>query len=456
MDNDTDPDFQPPMHILKSMSEAKTNTKIAKAETISARRNKACSCSERLDNTPDDPLDDVMKPLTDEERRAWKGWAEIESDPGLFNFILREYGIKDVKVQEVLSLDEDMLNLLPKPVYGMIYLCEYREDEWEDGKSVETCPNYVWFANQTINNACATIALLNICMNVPEIDLGNAIQTFKEATLPLKPAYRGQRLGCDDFIRMVHNSFARRMDILSADLALSNEAAKWREEQNNRKRKGAKRKKKKAKEDLAFHFIAFVPIQGDVWRLDGLQRQPVKLGGCGDDWMVVARASIQEHINRSNAEGLNFNLLSLCKSPLVTIPLQLAQGLRSIIAIEDVLTHVSPDWRLFIESCEPKPLCEPNEAFGLTQDIIDNSQLSNQAIDLLRDAGTDIGMLMELHRNLTVEQIALQRSYIEEVSLVGQENEQAARRKHDHTPMIYKSVKLLAEQGVLKGISKMV
>jgi ubiquitin carboxyl-terminal hydrolase L5 len=28
-----------------------------------------------------DPVEEIMKPLTDEERRNWKGWVELESDP---------------------------------------------------------------------------------------------------------------------------------------------------------------------------------------------------------------------------------------------------------------------------------------------------------------------------------------------------------------------------------------
>lgn len=28
-----------------------------------------------------DAMDEAMKPLTDEERKNWKGWAELESDP---------------------------------------------------------------------------------------------------------------------------------------------------------------------------------------------------------------------------------------------------------------------------------------------------------------------------------------------------------------------------------------
>jgi hypothetical protein len=62
---------------------------------------------------------------------------------------------------------------------------------------------------QTITNACATVALLNIVMNIPEINLGDALSTFKAETRRLKPPYRGKKLGCDAFIRNIHNSFAR-------------------------------------------------------------------------------------------------------------------------------------------------------------------------------------------------------------------------------------------------------
>ena len=30
--------------------------------------------------------------------------------------------------------------------------------------------------------------------------------------------------------------------------------------------------------DTSFHFIAFVPIDGKVWKLDGLERQPQSIG----------------------------------------------------------------------------------------------------------------------------------------------------------------------------------
>jgi len=42
-----------------------------------------------------------------------------------------------------------------QPVYGLILLFRYRE---VDSKQQEqSCPEQVWFANQTANNACATV-----------------------------------------------------------------------------------------------------------------------------------------------------------------------------------------------------------------------------------------------------------------------------------------------------------
>jgi len=46
---------------------------------------------------------------------------------------------------------------------------------------------------------------------------------------------------------------------------------------------GASKRKKttgEEEEDESFHFIAYVPIGNSLWELDGLKRQPVRLGKC--------------------------------------------------------------------------------------------------------------------------------------------------------------------------------
>lgn len=45
-----------------------------------------------------------------------------------------------------------------------------------------------------------------------------------------------------------------------------------------KKGRAGSKKKKDEDNDEGFHFIAYVPVNGVLWELDGLRRQPVKLG----------------------------------------------------------------------------------------------------------------------------------------------------------------------------------
>lgn len=121
--------------------------------------------------------------------------------------MLKKFGVRGVKVQEIVSLDDEILAFLPRPVYGLIFLFKWIEEDSE--KQEQSCPEGVWFANQTINNACASVALLNIVNNVPSLDLGESLHGFKVFTANFTPALRGDAIGNFDFVKEVHNSFAR-------------------------------------------------------------------------------------------------------------------------------------------------------------------------------------------------------------------------------------------------------
>lgn len=165
----------------------------------------------------------------------------------------------------------------------MIYLFRWREDDAQ--KQEASCPDGLWFANQTASNACASVALLNIVNNIPGIDLGENLRHFREFTMPFTPALRGDAINNFEFVKRVHNSFARyavmrhdspmflltyhrKMDILNADLQL-----RW-EAQSKKRSKS----QESNDSDSGFHFIAFMPAMGHVWKFDGLERQPQALG----------------------------------------------------------------------------------------------------------------------------------------------------------------------------------
>lgn len=59
------------------------------------------------------------------------------------------------------------------------------------------------------------------------------------------------------------------MDILNSDLQLQVES---------KTRKKASQSQDEDNEDSSFHFIAFMPVMGQVWKFDGLERQPQSIG----------------------------------------------------------------------------------------------------------------------------------------------------------------------------------
>jgi ubiquitin carboxyl-terminal hydrolase L5 len=53
------------------------------------------------------------------------------------------------------------------------------------------------------------VALLNIVNNIDDITLGDTLASFKAFTMPFTPALRGDAIANFEFIKRIHNSFAR-------------------------------------------------------------------------------------------------------------------------------------------------------------------------------------------------------------------------------------------------------
>ncbi|KAL9026786.1 MAG: hypothetical protein Q9180_007425, partial [Flavoplaca navasiana] len=236
--------------------------------------------------------------------------------------------------------------------------------------------------HQTVNNACASVALLNIVNNVPGLKLGEHLEQFKEFTADFTPALRGDAIGNFEFVKTIHNSFARKMDMLNADLQLKNDASA--------------RKKSKAKEsnedDAGFHFIAFVPVQDKVWKLDGLERQPQNLGPIGnEDWVLQVAPEIETRMAQYEDGQIEFAILSLVREPLTKLVDALAENVKSITSIRRRLQEMEsdraglqPDSTGGNELEEQSLILGPCEKYRLSQEAIDHAVLSPEHEELLK------------------------------------------------------------------------
>lgn len=107
------------------------------------------------------------------------------SNQGVFTYLIEKLGVKDVQFAELLTLDGDDLRALGD-VYGVIFLFKYPTGEKptevpKDGTFDHAAANDLFFAAQTIQNACGTQALISVLLNKEgEIDIGKELREFKE------------------------------------------------------------------------------------------------------------------------------------------------------------------------------------------------------------------------------------------------------------------------------------
>ncbi|XP_002164730.1 ubiquitin carboxyl-terminal hydrolase isozyme L5 isoform X1 [Hydra vulgaris] len=216
-------------------------------------------------------------------------WCLIESDPGVFTELIRGFGCSGVQVEELWSLDSDILETL-SPVHGLIFLFKWRSGEEADGAIVrDSRIDEIFFAKQVINNACATQAIISILLNCnhPDLQLGETLSAFKEFSKQFDPALKGLSLSNSDTIKQVHNSFARE-EMFQFDSS------------------------KKDEDKEAYHFVAYIPINGRLYELDGLKDGPIDLASATtDSWLHVCKPIIEKRMQKYSSEDVHFNLMAV-------------------------------------------------------------------------------------------------------------------------------------------------
>jgi len=234
-------------------------------------------------------------------------WCLIESDPGVFSELIKEFGVTGLQVEELWSLDAEHFERL-MPVHGLIFLFKWigpSSVEASGGSVVEDSrQEKIFFPRQVIQNACATQAIISILMNCshPDMNLGPVLTELKDFTKAFDPSMKGLALSNSEVIRAVHNSFARQT-IFEFD------------------------NKSAPKDDEVYHFVGYIPIEGRLYELDGLREGPIDLGPIpeGKDWTQVVRPVLQERINKYSEGEIHFNLMAVVSDRKIHYQKKLAE-----------------------------------------------------------------------------------------------------------------------------------
>lgn len=221
------------------------------------------------------------------------GWSLTESDPGVFTGLLQELGVKGLEVAELWGLDDELLQEL-KPVHALIFLfiwIGHGDPATADG-TLETPEGQHYFAHQVINNACASIAILNATLNIqdPDVELGEELENLRAFSDGLNSDDKGWTISNSEKIRAVHNSFARS-DPYSLEES-----------------------RPQAEDEDSYHFITYVPIGDKLYELDGLKASPVSHGlipGGPANWTAFAKEVLERRIATHPPGEVHFNLMAI-------------------------------------------------------------------------------------------------------------------------------------------------
>mmetsp|Transcript_19352 Transcript_19352/g.28851 ORF Transcript_19352/g.28851 Transcript_19352/m.28851 type:complete len:336 (-) Transcript_19352:24-1031(-) len=317
-----------------------------------------------------------------------ESWCTIESDPGVFTELIEKIGVKDVQVEELYSLDPELMRDF-QSVYGLIFLFKWSSEK--DDRPTEIHYPNVFFAQQVVQNACATQAILSILLNRTDaIDVGPELKEFFEFTNDFTPDVKGLAISNQMAIREAHNSFKR------PDSSLIIEHSPLLKDAS----------------DEVYHFISYVPIDGKIYELDGLKAGPILLESeCTDkDWLDKVRPHIQKRMNRYASGEVHFNLMAILRNRKSTL-------LEKIAALEKQLSSVS----------DMDDDDNTSQGSSSTTTTTSNEHLKDQ--------------IAQLRQEVTHEEEKFKRWKMENI-----------RRRHDYIPLVINLLRMLADKQQLQPI----
>ncbi|RZF32430.1 hypothetical protein LSTR_LSTR001894 [Laodelphax striatellus] len=211
------------------------------------------------------------------------------------NKFLTNLGMSTEKwqISDVYGLDPDVLAIVPRPVLALIMLfpCSDKYEEYKNvqeeeiTKKGQTVPSNLYFVKQYVHNACGTIALIHsVANNLDRIKLGDGhLKQFLDDSIAKTPEERGDLLQNSLGIINTHKELAQEGQTAAPQPT----------------------------DPVAYHFVAFVHKDGNLFELDGRKSFPINHGSTTPDTLLEDAVKIVKQYIERDPDTLQFTLVSL-------------------------------------------------------------------------------------------------------------------------------------------------
>ena len=214
-------------------------------------------------------------------------WKALESNPDVFNNLAKKYGFasNEVEFNELYSLEDWATALIRGPVLGVIFLfpvCDKFEEETEGCSKEENGP---FFIKQYADNSCGTIAIFNLMSNLKTqhkcwIQENSILHDFIKDSREESAEERGLRLLNNSLIKSIHREMVQKGET-------------------------------DVKDEVAYHFVAFVEHENHLYELDGRKKHPISHGITSEESFLLDTSKVMQSYFDKNKDNQGFSILVL-------------------------------------------------------------------------------------------------------------------------------------------------
>jgi ubiquitin carboxyl-terminal hydrolase L3 len=231
-------------------------------------------------------------------------WCPLESNPEVLASYVSSLGfpLEQYTLVDVLACEEWAFAMIPQPVVALLLLfpmtdnyeaAKARQKETLDSQQIS---ERVFYLKQTIGNACGTIGLLHAIANI-------RISEVTQQPLQLRP---------ESFLVSYFNKTAEMTpEQRGYELEHGEETAAVIEEAHEQ---AASEGQSVVVQTADAHFVAIVPVDGQIYELDGRKVAPVNFGPYSSPerfGIEAAEKVVRDWYIANDPEDLHFGIIAV-------------------------------------------------------------------------------------------------------------------------------------------------